>query len=548
VQNVWAAGVASLLILCMLCSARAASKLGSAAVVLNLKSSLSVTGHDDIKRLQNLALGVGWEFEPDDVTTSELKRLGVHTIRCINVDPLQGHFGKDDVYYTRPSPRLDAQLATCREIGAVPHIVIGTDLPEALRTVVRSDSTANAEVLGLTSNAGGVSGPNNWSRYRQYCEAFFRYVILEKGFTNARFEVGNEPDIGGTISTITPKASNGSAALFESYMELYANICAAADTLEEKAGVKVNRGGPALAWAFTFRYGDFNWTTRFLAECKSRQLRLDFIGIHYYGNISSLDGAYSSNFPSFVEMLRWTLSARDSYQPGKPIIITEWGPTYHVANAPLARINASNVGAAWSIEFLDFLLRAQITDALYLVTTDARGIPVGDSRNNVWGWPALFVNPAAFGRSWPKPVFHVFDMISRLRGRRITGTADTPSLKVIASVDESAHVVTVLLWNFDSVIPEAGAPIERAGRLSVALSLLGAGGVLTSNAIHLESWRLDENSSNALTLFEREGKLDDRALLFRSTSGIHNAAREYHFNLDVMPSGVAFIRISDLND
>jgi len=34
------------------------------------------------------------------------------------------------------------------------------------------------------------------------------------------------------------------------------------------------------------------------------RLKLDFVGVHFYGNISSLDGAYDSPYPSFVGMLK----------------------------------------------------------------------------------------------------------------------------------------------------------------------------------------------------------------------------------------------------
>ena len=94
-------------------------------------------------------------------------------------------------------------------------------------------------------------------------------------------------------------------------------------------------------------------TVQLLRDCGQQKIKLDFIGLHYYGNISSLDGQYPANFPSFIVMLADTRRARDRYCPGTPICMTEWGPSYHTDNSPTARVNANHIGAAWSPAFLN---------------------------------------------------------------------------------------------------------------------------------------------------------------------------------------------------
>jgi hypothetical protein len=324
-------------------------------LTVRLSEPFSVTGGDDIAKLKHLASGVGWEFSPTPATTAGLRRIGIKTIRCINVD-LPGHFAKDGQYVIEEPNYLLGHLATCREVKARPHVVIGQTVPAALRLSEQDLSPSERGLMGSQASKA-TFGPTDWGRFRGYCKAYFQYVLVTKGFADAEFEVGNEPDIGGTIARRPPKPANGSAALYQAYFEWYRNVAQAAVEFErEHPSYKVRLGGPALAWAFTFKYGDFNWATRFLRDCGQQKIKLDFIGLHYYGNISSLDGQYPANFPSFVAMLANTQRARDRYCPGTPLCMTEWGPSYHTDNSPTARVNANHIGAAWSAAFLNAML------------------------------------------------------------------------------------------------------------------------------------------------------------------------------------------------
>jgi len=74
----------------------------------------SVTGRDDLAQLKRLASGVGWEFEPNAETTQALRRVGIRTIRCINVDPVPGEFTPEGRFTVGAPDRLNAHLATCR--------------------------------------------------------------------------------------------------------------------------------------------------------------------------------------------------------------------------------------------------------------------------------------------------------------------------------------------------------------------------------------------------------------------------------------------------
>ena len=153
---------------------------------------LSVTGKDDIQQLKRLASGVGWEFEPNAETTAGLRRIGIKTIRCINVDPLPGKFDKAGKFVISDEPnRLLSHLQTCREIGATPHIILATGLHPDLR-VTEEDIPASQRGLMGNQVKTTVFGPKDWEKFQHYCQAYFQYVLVTQEFPQARFFGGRK--------------------------------------------------------------------------------------------------------------------------------------------------------------------------------------------------------------------------------------------------------------------------------------------------------------------------------------------------------------------
>ncbi|MCX6376275.1 MAG: hypothetical protein NTU88_09645 [Armatimonadetes bacterium] len=494
---------------------------GENVLLIQPSSPWSVTGKDDIQQLKRLASGVGWEFEPNAETTAGLRAIGIKTIRCINVDPLPGKFDKAGKFVISDEPnRLLQHLQTCREIGADPHIIVATGLHPDLR-VMEEDIPASQRGLLGNQTKTTVFGPKDWGKFQHYCEAYFEYVLITHKFPQAVFEVANEPDIGGAMYPMPPKPAMGSRALYDAYFALYTNVAKAAQRFEaEHPGVKVQLSGPGGAWAYSFRFGDFNWAERFLADCHRDHLKLDSIGLHFYGNCSSIDGEYAGAFPSFTEMLHSTKSARDRYCPNVPIRITEWGASYQTSNSPPARINGNHIGAAWSAAFLNTMLNSGVDAALYLVTTDHQQQGANGAWENVWGWPSLFVNPVVFGgHAYPKAPYHVFDMVARLAGTRVEATRGEKTVNCIASVDAQDKRITVLVWNHAYQIPERPVGTENAQREAVTLRIREAERFFGGQKVTMERWLVSETVSNAEYLFTKEGKIDDRCRLQRVDQG-----------------------------
>jgi xylan 1,4-beta-xylosidase len=473
-----------------------------ATLTVRVLNPLSVSGGDDVVRLRHLASGVGWEFSPTSRTTEGLKHIGIKTIRCINVD-LPGEFSKDGQYVIKAPNYLLANLATCREVGARPHVVIAVSPPEALRLTEQDLPAAERGVLGSQLKTN-VFGPTDWARFRNYCKAFFQYVLITQGFADAEFEVGNEPDTGGTIVPRPPKPPMGSAALYAAYFEWYRNVAQAAVEFErEHASQKVCLGGPALAWPFTFHFGAFNWASRFMRDCTERKVKLDFVGVHYYGNLTSLDGQYPSIYPSFTAMLADTRRARDQYCPGTPICMTEWGPSYHTNNSPTARVNANHLGAAWSAAFLNTMLAHGVDSSLYLVTTDLAQPNAAGKLENIWGWPALFVNHQVFGEAYPKATYHVFDMVHQLAGQRVAVDGAGGAIGAIAAADDRQHVLRLLLWNFRARLPEGGPAEDLSAETRLSINVADWQRFFAASLPAARVWLVGPGAGDAVGLFDR---------------------------------------------
>ncbi len=489
------------------------------AVSISINTPFSETGGDDIAKLKHLASGVGWEAAPNAETTAALRGIGIKMIRCINVDRLAGSFDASGRYVLGTHPaRLNAHLATCTEIGAQPHIIIGQNVPDSLR-LTKEEAKDHLAIMGQTPGKS-LYWNGDWPRLRSYWKELFRYVLIERGFAGARFEVGNEPDIDGQFpKLIDGDGGMGSRKLYQSYFELYKNVALAAREFEqENPGQHVTLGGPALAWAYTFSFGQLNWVVQFLKDCSEEHVKLDFIGLHYYGNISSLHGEYKVAFPSFSEMLAATQAARNASQPGVPILFTEWGPSYHIDNEIPALVNAEPIGAAWSAEFLHTLLEKGVDGALFLTTTDFALSPqkaIGPMGKDVWGWPSFFTNPGVFGKAWPKPPFHLFALISRLAPNRIEARVSNGNdVGMIVSQDPKSLRITALLWNYRAKLPENGDCMDMGEERKVSFSLPDAGAFFGEHRLlQVNQWMVSRNVSDALGEYRQTNRITERSLL-----------------------------------
>ncbi len=452
-----------------------------------------------------------------------LRSIGIRRFRCINVAPLPGEFDDQGAYHVGDHPRLDAHFRSCRSVGASPHMIIAPGAGQ-------KDGTERLPPGVVTD--GGVDR----ARFRNYCKALFRYVLVESGFAQATFEVGNEPDIAEAITG----RGKGRKVNYDHYLETYRQVAQAAREYEsENPGQRVRLGGPALAWAFSFRFGDFNWTERFLEDVGRQKIKLDFLGLHFYGNISPLEGERTSGYPSFSRMMQMTRRWRDEHTPGVPIYMTEWGASYHTSNDPASVINGNHVGAAFAAAFLNEMLEEGVDRAIYLVTTDIRSQKDDGKWVTVWGWPSLFVNPNVHGVH-PKAPYNVFKMLAMMAPRRVEAVAPEGGVDCIVSRDDKKRL-TALVWNYHRTVQEGGPGIEAAGHPAVALRVQDASEIWNA-PVRYRRWLVSETISNAYHLFTAGQPLDQRCDLDQVGEGTQRIVDGMlSLEFDMPPSSVSLI-------
>ena len=447
-------------------------------IAVDAAKSLNVSkADDDVAQLKRLALHVGSDFAPNRVTDAYLKRLQIQTIRLINVG-ISGRFdGQGNFVEIKPSSRLADGLALCKRLSANPHVIIH-GLPEQLLKSVPLKVTRN-RALGIDLvNKRQAIGPTDYRLLENWYFAYFEYVTMERGFTDAVFEIFNEPDLGMLIYPTDDIPAKGSDASYDCMLKIYRAASAAAVRFEANhPDCKVTLGGPAITLAFTYRYSNKGWAKRFVVDCAREKLKLDFLGLHHYASVAPFRGAARAgltNYPPLPEMLAAVQAVIDENLPGLPLRLTEYGAHHNVVGA-VGEINASHDGAAFSLDCLDAMLELGIDSASYLVTADQqRHDPETQEPYNVYSWCSFLTASDFFGYPYPKAPYHAYKMVSELTGKRVAATVSAGNTRVFAAADPASQKLRVLLWNFATYIPEYDPVLEEGRPETVTLTIANA--------------------------------------------------------------------------
>ena len=245
--------------------------------------------------------------------------------------------------------------------------------------------------------------------------------------------------------------------------------------------------------------------------------------------------------------MRIAKAAIDKYCPGLPIQFTEWGPSWVTNTSEAAAVNANNVGAAWATSFLNTMLGCGVDKALYLVTTDIRQQENGNWVD-IWGCGALFLNPPVYGgKAYPKPIYHLFDMVSRLEGHRIESTRGNDIVNCFVSADPDQRKITMLVWNFGAVIPETGPDSEKAVTEKTQVRVRDAEDFFHSQQVKVETWQINENTDNIHRMLTTGVQPDENntamAQLATTTAKIAQGALD--FQLVLPPSSVSLVVMTE---
>lgn len=262
-----------------------------------------------------------------------------------------------------------------------------------------------------------VAPPKDWGKWEQLIETFTRHVVQRYGEDEVAqwyFEVWNEPNIDFWVGE--PKDTT--------YFELYDHAARAV----KRVSPRLRIGGPATAQAA--------WADRFLAHCKEKNVPVDFVSTHVYGNDKAEDVFGTHEQISRNQMVCRAVKkvheqiAASAY-PKMPLIWTEYNADY------------SN--------------HTEVTDSAYMGPFLADTIRQCDGLTEMmsyWAFSDVFEEQGVvktpfyggFGllaeRSIPKPAFNDFALLHRLGNTRVEVSSD--SALVTRRKDGS---LAIAVWN-----------------------------------------------------------------------------------------------------
>src|SRR5467141_2294193 len=272
-----------------------------------------------------------------------------------------------------------------------------------------------------------VAPPKDWNKWEQLIEAFARHLVERYGedeVANWYFEVWNEPNLDFWAGD--PKEAT--------YYDLYDNTARAI----KRVSTRLRIGGPATAQAA--------WADRFLAHCKEKNVPVDFVSSHVYGNDKAEDvfGTHE-NIPRNQMVCRAVKKVRDqiaaSAFPHTPLIWSEFNASY--MNEPAVTDTAfMGPWMADTIRQCDGLAE-MMSYWTFSDVFEEQGVV----KTPFYGGFGLLAE-----RSIPKAAFNDFALLHQLGDTRLEGNSD--SVLVTRRKDGS---LAIAVWNL--FLPgEAGSP------------------------------------------------------------------------------------------
>jgi xylan 1,4-beta-xylosidase len=308
-----------------------------------------------------------------------------------------------------------------------------------------------------------VAPPKDWVKWEQLVEKFTRHLVDRYGIEEVAqwyFEVWNEPNIDFWVGN--PKDTT--------YFELYDHAAEAV----KRVNARLRVGGPSTAQAA--------WADKFLAHCKEKNVPVDFVSTHVYGNDKAEDV-----FGTHEDIKRNQMVCRAvknvheqiaaSAYPGIPLIWSEYNAAYDNNTA--------------------------VTDAAYMGPFLANTIRECDGLTTMmsyWSFSDVFEEQGVvkkpfyggFGLlaadSIPKAAFNDFTLLHRLGDTRLDVKSD--SVLVTRRKDGS---LAIAVWNL--FLPEeAGTPKTVTLRFS---------GVKSGKKVHTTI--VDKEHGSPLPAYEKMG-------------------------------------------
>ncbi len=388
------------------------SKLRFNSIIILLAMGLGVSIMGQTSKpayLQGMRTVIAGGTTSESVTPAKiegLKQLGTRRLRLMNVEPTAPSSVSADGATVQWPVTLTYPLKVCRQNQWIPHIIIGHAIPPP---------------LAATGKAGRKFGPTSWTTYDKFINTFLTYVVVEQGFTETEWEVGNEMNLPSQnwVASEAPSASTDQNG-FNAYATLYSHIAKDVDAFRHQhPGATLRIGGPAEAEAGHV-LPPADWTTSLVRYAASNHLPLDFVSFHAYGN-----AATGTVYENVIDGIRKELA---NTQSTATIAVTEWGPSYEDKGG----LNYDPIAGAFALDFAAKMALFGIHDTMFLSLSQLPNVD----------WPAFYKLDSS-----PSHIMLAFQAVAGLKGAAApcVGTAGV-SCVAVKDADGSVEVV---FWNFN---------------------------------------------------------------------------------------------------
>jgi xylan 1,4-beta-xylosidase len=395
---------------------------------------------------------------------------------------------------------LDGIFDAYQAAGVRPMVELGF-MPEALAADLPNRNEPY-QVHYPKSTVSGKSNnpPKDYAKWGELCKIVTAHFVHRYGMQNVAqwyFEVWNEPNIDYWHSTA------------EDYWKLYDYAIAGV-----RAALPVARvGGPATTSprndkARLYLKGFLDHVSTGKSAADGKPLPLDFISFHAKGSPTIKDGKVTMGIQSELKDVDEGFALVASYPRFKhlPIILSEADPEGCAACS--AKTNPANnyrngtLYPAYTAAAVKGLFDLQDRHGVNLISMLSWSFEFED-KDYFEGFRSLATNGI------DKPVLNIFRMFGQMSGNRVatTSSGQVPLDSMLADgvraqpdVDALAtraeHEAAVLLWNYDDVDSSAESPQTRVQINGIPL---------TAPRVLLEHFRIDDNHSNAYTVWKAMG-------------------------------------------
>ncbi len=382
---------------------------------------------------------------------------------------------------------FDTYLAS----GAKPFVEIGF-MPKALST---QPDPYRHDWPKTKISAGWSFPPKDYAKWGELVYQWVRHEVARHGESEVNswyWEVWNEPDIEYWRGTP------------DEYNKLY-DIAARA---VKRAAPQARVGGPATTGPASKRAAEY--LRQFLEFCDRTDAPLDFVTYHAKGSPTNVEGHVRMGLGKNLRDVSEGMSILTSFPKfaGLPIVLSEADPEGCAACSVSMGYKQNGYRNGTMYPTYTAALMKGILDLAAERKANIAGMLTWAFEFEGQPWFDGFRTLATNGID--KPVMNVFRMASKLGGDQVgvtssstaavdqimaAGIRDKPDIDGIAT--RGGRSATLLLWNYhDDDLPGPDTPVR------IGVSGLPKGATLRV----AKHYRIDENHSNAYTVWQQLGK------------------------------------------